>query len=227
MKPINSLVPIILGLFFTTQGFAQSLYSSPEPSESAPLLVNKNDALNEASDVSGECGYSRAYISSKDLQSLLSTSGAVGIRLYNGKETSEQGNCDVVAVAVDANGKEIGPAVGNKYLQAQSYDENNSCTARKVSKSTATTCVSNVANSSLKGQKVFFSKAMLDERLKTSGATGITILPGQIDDESTMMVMAAKLESSKITELEDDYLKSRLPCPTDCGDSGNYLVAPK
>ncbi|MBI1288503.1 MAG: hypothetical protein GC178_13110 [Flavobacteriales bacterium] len=216
-----------LMLLCASNGFSQTMYSSPEPRGSEPISVKKADAIAEAESVSDACGYNRAFISSDDLTNLLSPSAAVGVRIYNAKESSDQANCDIITVAVDANGKEIGPALTNKYLHAESYDENNSCSAKKISKSKATGCVSNVANSKLNYQKVFFSKSVLQNQLKVSGATGITIIPGQISGGSTMMIMAAKLENGKITELETDYLKSQLPCPTDCGDSGNYLVDPK
>lgn len=227
MKSTPFQLLVIVSMLFVNNTFSQTFYSTPEPKGSEPLTIKKNDAELEASSLSGTCGYSRAFLQSSELQSLLATSGAVGVRIYNSKEDAEQRNCDIIAVAVDANGKEIGSALTNKYLQAESYDKNTECSSKKLTKSKAATCVSTVANSNLNSQKVFFSKSVLEERLKIGNATGITVIPGEISGASTMMIMAANLDKGTINELEDTYLKSRLPCPTDCGDSGNYLVAPK
>lgn len=227
MKSPTSFILIFALTLISSSMFGQNFYSSPEPKGSAPLSVDKADALSEASAAGETCGYNRAFIASTELQSLLSTSGAVGVRFYNAKEDANQRNCDIITVAVDANGKEIGPSLGNKYLHAESYDQNTECSTRKVTKSKATDCVSTVANSNLNFQKVFFSKSVLEERLKVGNATGITIIPGEVSGASTMMIMAANLDKGSINELESSYLKSQLPCPTDCGDSGNYLVAPK
>lgn len=223
MKPTFK---ILITLAFLTSGsaFAQTIYSSPEEKGTEPISIKKSEAITEAAEVSGTCGYNRAYISSADLQALLSVDGAVGIRIYNAMESSEQKNCDIVAVAVDAEGNEIGAE--KNYLLAKSYDENTSCAASTVSRDHAQRSVETVAESKLKYQKVFFSKAVLEERLNVNKATGITIIPGSINGVSTMMIMAATLADGKISELESNYLKSQLPCPTDCGDSGNYLVSP-
>ncbi|TNF28316.1 MAG: hypothetical protein EP314_03975 [Bacteroidetes bacterium] len=227
MKESLFLLSLCSSVFIHSGAFSQVLYSSPEPKGSEPVSVRKSDAIAEASSLSGACGYSRAYLSTADLQGLLNTSSAVGLRIYNAKETADQKNCDIVTVAVDANGKEVGPVFGNKYLHAESYDVNTSCPSSKISKTKASGCVSTVANSNLNYQKVFFSRSLLETRFRIDGSTGITIIPGEINGGSTMMVMAAKLDNGTIVELEDSYLKSQLPCPTDCGDSGNYLVAPK
>lgn len=233
MKSVKDM-KIFLRILVTTASvvvasttYGQVFYSSPEPKGSEPMVMKVSDALAEAASVSSSCGYTRAYISSADIQNLMSLKDAVGIRIYNAKETSGQRYCDIVAVAVNNAGKEIGPQIGNKYLHAESHDASNSCTSKRISKSKAQGCVNTVATSDLIDQKVFFSRSMLSDRIKVQNATGISILPGQLPEGSTMMVAAAKLENGKLTELEDNYLKSRLPCPTDCGDSGNYLVAPK
>ncbi|MCF8465022.1 MAG: hypothetical protein K9G41_09280 [Flavobacteriales bacterium] len=205
--------------------FAQ-IYSSPEPKDKGLIEVKKEEAIAEASEMSKACGYSHAYISTEDLFALTNISKSVGIRVYNSKESIEQSSCDVIVVAVDAEGKEIGSGLNSKYVQIQSPEINKSCPSRRISKSKASGCVSNTIKTDLTYQKVFFSNESLMARIKIPGATGIKLIPGKFAAGSTMMIVAAKLESGSLIELEANYLKSQLPCPTDCGDSGNYLVAP-
>jgi hypothetical protein len=202
------------------------MYSNPEPKGKSPLTVKKEEAVAEASSLSKSCGYNQAYISSSDLNELTGLAKSVGIRIYNSKESSKQSNCDMIAVAVDADGKEIGEALTSKYVQTQSFDADKSCPSKRISKGKASGCVSNVIKADLNYQKVFFSKEIIDARIKIPEATGIKLIPGQFAGGSTMMIVAAKLEAGKLVELEANYLKSQLPCPTDCGDSGNYLIAP-
>ena len=221
----HSILVFVCFVFGTAGSFAQ-MYSNPEPADKSPLQIKKGDALAEASSVSKSCGYNQAYISKEDLDALLSLSRSVGIRIYNAKETTGQSNCDIIAVAVDEAGKEIGATFSSKYVHTESFDDNKSCPSKRISKSKASGCVSNVLKTDLNYQKVFFSKSTIDARWNVSGATGIKLIPGQLSGGSTIMIMASQLTSGELKELEASYLKSQLPCPTDCGDSGNYLVAP-
>ena len=225
-------LPPLAVLFFCscTQLIAQSQirYSSPEPKGYEPVMMNSQDAKSEASAQSSSCGYSSGFFGKSDIENLMGVNNCVGIRIYNAKVSSSQANCDIVAVAVDENGKEIGPTMGKKYLHATSFDNDAGCASTKLSKSNAKSYVSNVANSgSIEYQKVFFSKATINERLAVRESTGINVIPGSLQGEKTMMISAAKLDGGKLTDLGDTYMKSKLPCPTDCGDTGNYLVEPK
>ena len=208
--------------------FAQSdiKYTSPETEAFKPVEVKTADALREAESLSASCGYTKAFFSKEDLNTLMKVSGCVGIRIYNAKESERQTNCDVIAVAVDATGKEIGAFAKNKYLHAESYDENTSCNSKKLSQSRAEACVKNVASSKLEYQKVFFSKSLVDNSLNAAGSGGIAVLPGSNGSQATMMIAGASLSNGKLTEVESNYHKSQLPCPTDCGDPVHYLVAP-
>ena len=207
--------------------FAQSFkYTSPESAEFKPVEVKTNDALNQAQTLGEICGYTKAYFSKDELQALLKLSGCVGLRIYNAKESDKQTNCDVIAVAINSSGKEIGPVFGNKYLHAKSYDENTSCTSKKLSQSKARDFVIKVANSQLEYQKVFFSKDLIDKRLNTEGSAGVAIIPGKNGSQTTILTTGANLVKGKISEVEAKYYKSQLPCPTHCGDTSQYLVSP-
>lgn len=211
--------------FIISASFAQTItYTSPETDQFKPVLVKAEDAFREAAAAGQSCGYTKAFFAKADLVALMNVAGCVGIRIYNSKESSTQAHCDVIAVAVDAAGKEIGPAIGNKYLHAKSYDENTSCVSKKITKTKAEGCVKIVSGSGLSYQKVFFSRALIDERLKNG--SGIAVLPSNNGSQSTMMIAAASLTNGQMKEMESNYFKSQLPCPTDCGDTANYLFMP-
>lgn len=220
---------IILSSLFVSISSAQTSfkYTSPEKSGLEPVAVEASTAKSESASAAPTCGYSQVYYSKRDLDYLMDLSDCVGIRFYNGKIDEKTSNCEMIAVAVNPDGKEIGHLASNKYLHANSYDVDTQCESKKVSKSNARGCVEHVADDkSLTYQKVFFSKDFLKKRLEVSN-NGIVIIPVDSRDGSTMMVAGAKLENGKITELEGTYYRSQLPCPTDCGNTDNYLVYPK
>ena len=42
----------------------------------------------------------------------------------------------------------------------------------------------------------------------------------------TIMAIGVSLNNGRLTNMGDSYTRSLLPCPSDCGDTGNYLVDP-
>ena len=184
--------------------------------------------IEESNQVKGTCGFSGAYIAKSDLDYLMNLNKCVGIRIYNGKEDAKEQFCGVIAVAINEDGKEIGHFMASKYFDVGSEDEGGSYSVQKIGQNNAKDRITNVANSSsLDYQKVFFSKSTVNERLTVSGATGVHIRPGEVGGYKTMMMSSAKLDKGSLTDLGDKYLKSKLPCPVQCGDTGNYLVEPK
>lgn len=227
---MKSLPLIFTFLCFNLCSFSQEkpMYSSPEASEYQPVVLSVNDAIANAERASGSCAYTQTFVSSEDLTRLLSISKCVGVRFYNGFMTEQDKNASMIAVAVDETGKEIGKVFSNNYLCVASLDQSARCESQSLSKSKARVCVENVVNADLSSQKVFFSKALLEERMRAKNATGVSILPAINDrDESTMSVSGASFANGKITVVESEYYQSELPCPTDCGNTDDYLVAPK
>lgn len=225
-KTLLTIICIAAGIFCNAQTAIK--YTSPEEAQYAPISVRASDAKQEASALSTVCGYTSSFFSKQAIEDLMSHRTCIGVRIYNAKSDQSQAMCDMVAVAVDENGKEVGPALGKKYLHARSFDNDSNCPSSKVSKSNARNYVSNVANTSaLEYQKVFFSKALIETLLTVPEATGITVIPGNLNGQKTMMASAAKLDKGKVVDLGGSYMKSKLPCPYDCGDTGNYLVEPK
>ena len=213
--------------FLTLGAHAQSnfKYSSPEAREFEPIAIETAMAKTEAASLTESCGYSKVFYSKADLENLMNLSNCVGVRFYNGLADEKDANCQIIAVAVTENGKEIGHGKSSSYLHASSYDQDAKCTAHNVTKSNARSCVEHVANHrSFVSQKVFFSRDFLKARM--AKADGVVLIPAYSEEANTMMVAGATLEDGQISELEGNYYKSQLPCPTDCGNPGNYLVSP-
>ena len=222
------LIPLLFCLPFI--GFAQDkpMYSSPESKEYKPSILSIDEATRKAEQAGGSCAYTQAFISSGDLNGLLSISKCVGVRFYNAFQNQSDKYASMIAVAVDENGQEIGKTFSNKYLCVASLDKSSKCEAQSLSKGKARTCVENVAYSDQTSQKVFFSKALLEDRLLSKNAAGISLLPAINDrSEATISISGAYYDNGRINVVETEYYMSELPCPTDCGDTDDYLVAPK
>lgn len=220
------LITLSAVLIYSGSVFSQSTnFTDPEPSGMEPVSMTKAEANTESSKEAGACGYSKAFVASSDLNALMDLNDCVGVRIYNGKEDSKETYGSVIVVAIDGKGKEIGKFGSNKYMNVQCLDSDPNCQAKKVSKNHAKGCVETVAyDNAMNYQKVFFSRSFIQERIANSN--GISIMPGTDGKTSTMMISGAKLSNGKITEMEDYYYRSQLPCPTDCGETDNYLVDP-
>lgn len=227
MKPNNLLLLLLLIPFF---GAAQEkpMYSSPESDEFAPRILSISEATSKAEQAGGSCAYTQAFISSSDLTKLLNISKCVGVRFYNGLQNESDKYASMIAVAVDAYGNEIGRTFSNNYLCVASVNKSSKCETSTLSKGKARNCVEFVSSSDLISQKVFFSKALLEDRMNSKNANGVSLLPAINDrSEHTISVAGASYENGKVTAAETNYYMSELPCPTDCGNTDDYLVAPK
>jgi hypothetical protein len=212
-------------LLFSTTSYGQ-LYSNPEPSGSTPIAVSVSAAESEANGLIGSCGYSSGFLSKSDLQFVMGINKVIGIRIYNSKESAGQKYSDIILAGVDENGKERVKTFTKSYVQAASANSDPNCIAQRVSTSFAKGCVNNLVNEgSLEYQKVYFSNTVVDQLLNSKGAVnGLKVIPGVHNGYSTVMLAPASLSDGKLTVIGSEYLKSRLPCPTDCGDESNYLV---
>jgi hypothetical protein len=208
-------------------------FSDPEVDTHTPVQLSKDEAEREAYDNLGFCGFSGAYFKKEDLEKLLSLEGCTGLRFYNGKENTKNFYASVIAVAIDAKGKELG--VEPNYALSVALDQKGSVGSKMVAKTYAKQCVSNLdASKSFIRYTSFVSKSVLVELLTTKGSTGLRVRPAQRFFEMangskemlrTVTVSAATVEGDKVIDVTDHVVKSLLPCPTCCGDSdGGYLL---
>ena len=224
MKKVINLSTLCF-LFISSTTYGQ-LYSNPEPSGSAPISVPVSTAESEANGLVGSCGYSGGFFSKSDLQFVMGINKVIGVRIYNSKESSGQQYTDIIMAGVDGNGKERVKTFTKSYVHAASVNSDANCSAQHISTSYAKGCVNNVAsNGSLEYQKVYFSNTVIDQLLNSNGSVnGLKVIPGMFEGHSTMLLAPASLSNGKLTVIGNEYLKSRLPCPIDCGDESNYLV---
>ena len=123
----------IVSIMFVSLCMAQSdfKYSSPEQKGLEPVAVDASTAKSESAKATQTCGYSQVFYTKSDLDYLMNLSDCVGVRFYNGKMDEKTSNCEMIAVAVNADGKEIGHLMSNKYLHAYAYDVNTQCSSKK------------------------------------------------------------------------------------------------
>lgn len=211
-----------------------TVYSDPEPSSHAPVSVPEAEIEEEVSINYGICGFSGVYFKKEDINNLLKETGCVGVRFYNGKEETSQYFSDVLAVAIDANGKELG--ANPNYVLSRALDLNGALVTTNVTKSHAKSCVSNLdLSNSFVRYTSYFSKSSLNEALNPKSATGLKVVPGHrvfttsTNTEQvcrTMSIVPVMIDQNKLKNLSGTYLKGLEPCPVSCGDTGEYLVAP-
>jgi len=207
----------------------ESAFSNPETNSPISISVDESDA--QAMDNIGWCGFSAAYFHKGDVEALLSTSKCVGVRVYNAKEGVGQSYADLIMVAIDKDGNEIGASPN--YVLSKALDVNGNLASNKVTNKYSKTCVSNLdVSNSFVVYTSYFSKTTVSGLLTQSNCTGVKIKPadeqftvnGTTEVYRTMSIGAANVNNSKLTELGSSYQKSAEPCPTACGTSGGKYL---
>jgi len=241
---------MLIGLSFSNNLFAQKdadlvtpykippTLSNPAPTGFQPVVISVTEASEEATANSMVAGFSAVYFTSADLQYLLSDSRGVGLRFYNAKEDMTVGLGNIVGVAVKSDGSEINPALSKSYIISRPLT-NTSTFLNPIEKSTAKACVSNACNTvDLIPYTAFFSRSVLDELLKKTGAVGVKLTPASrkfevkdakgvstIKTYRTMMAVSVALKDGKIADIGSQYFKSLQPCPYHC-PTDNLLLMP-
>ena len=201
------------------------------PATNSPISISVEEFDAQAQDNIGWCGFSAAYFHKGDVEALLNTPACVGVRIYNAKEGVGQSYADLIMVAVDSKGNEIGSSPN--YILSKALDVNGSLASNKVTFKYPKTCVSNLdVSNSFVVYSSYFSKTTISGLLGQPNCTGIKVKPtderftvnGSTEVHRTMSVGAANVNNSKLTELGSSYLKSVEPCPTDCGTSGGKYL---
>jgi|GEM_PF-1280334 hypothetical protein len=243
-------VSILMGISFSDCLYAQkdaeivtpykssSVLTNPAPIGFQPVAISYNEAAEEASANATVAGFSAVYFTSADLQYLLSDSRGVGLRFYNAREDMTIGSGNIVAVAVKSDGSEINPALSKSYIISRPLT-NTSTFLNPIAKSTAKVCVSNACNTpDLIPYTAFFSRSIIDELLKQTGAAGVKLIPASrkfemkdskgvttVKTYRTMMAVGVALKDGKIADIGSQYLKSLEPCPYHC-PTDNVLLMP-
>lgn len=195
------------------------------------MEISADQAASESVELVQSCGFGSAFISRLDIEDLLKTEKCVGIRFYISMETGDQKYADVLAVAIDENGQEIGNSFQRTYLMVKSLDEKSyPANARGLNIYEAERCVSNLSDgkSGLDPYVGYLGSETLSNLLKQD-CDGIRVYPSdvKIDGKTyhSMAYGAAKSYDGKVSDATDVYYRAMHPCPIECGGDGdkNYL----
>lgn len=225
MKLPFNLFACLLCLFaLVSPSIAQTFQTKDTPLQKELLAV-----VDEANVFLSTCGFSSVYIQSSDLRELLNVKKCVGIRFYVAMEDPNQRFADVIAVAINQDGKEIGDFLERKYHLARPLDAHYPDEFEKMNLSAAKKAVYNLRDgvAGISPYASFLSIESLNSLLATSGATGVRIyssgFSGSNGQLRTMSFGAVKYENKEVNDLGGKYLQSQLPCPVDCGGD-TYLL---
>lgn len=186
-------------------------------------------AIAEANLFLPTCGFSSVYIQTSDIQELLNVKKCVGIRFYVAMEDPNQRFADVIAVAINSEGKEIGDFLERKYHLARPLDAHYPDEFQKMNLSSAKKAVYNLRDgvAGIKPYATFLGIESLNTLLGTKGATGIRIyssgFSGSKGNLRTMSFGPVLYENKEVKDIGGSYLQSLLPCPVDCGGD-SYLL---
>lgn len=214
---------LCIGVF---SGFGQNKHD-PFPTDCEPFVVSPESASLEAKEVQGKCGFGSVFFGKKDLDELKSVKKCVGLRFYIAMERPDQRFADVIAVAINEDGKEIGDFLERKYHLAKALDAHFPHEFQKLNKSKAKGFVMNVkiGDSKLDQYAGYIGVDRLNSLLSQVGSQGIRIYPAEyVKDDKTYRTMSfgsIKLDGKDVRDMGSDYLEGRLPCPVDCGGEGD------
>ncbi|MBI1288504.1 MAG: hypothetical protein GC178_13115 [Flavobacteriales bacterium] len=223
-RPTNLGAFLFCLLFSINYSFSQTFQSKDNPIK---MDLVKVEELAKA--LIPSCGFSSVYIQTSDIRDLMSVKNCVGIRFYIAMEDPKQRFSDVIAVAINADGKEIGDFLERKYHLARALDAHYPDEFEKMNLSTAKKCVYNLRDgvAGYKPYATFLGNESLNALLNTANATGIRIFSSGYESDKgqlrTMSFGAVVDQNNEIKDLGGKYLQSQLPCPVDCGGDTNLL----
>ncbi len=170
-------LPIIATFSFNSISLAQEGWVFPTDCE--PEIITAEDAAAAAKDLIDVCGFGSVYFHEKDLEELLSVKNCAGLRFYIAMERPDQRFTDVIAVAINEKGKEIGDFLERKYHMAKALDAFYPHDFEKMGNSKAKKYVDNLINgdSKLEPYVGYLGIERIEALLATEKANGIRIYP--------------------------------------------------
>lgn len=211
--------------------------TDPAPSGFAPVSISLSEANDEVRENSAKAGFSEVYFAKADIEELLKSQKAVGIRFYNAKDKTATGALSLVAVAAQSDGKEINPLFSKSYCRSQPLSGDN-LAALPITQGTAKGCEGTVCNTStLVPFTAFFTRSDLNELVK-GDAVGVKLIPASrkfsfkesdgsvaVRIYNTMMAIGVSSDGGSVKNIGSQFRKSLEPCPYFC-PSDNHLLMP-
>lgn len=205
-------------------GLAQTFPVKDTPKQMTLETVQADALLYKES-----CGFTSVFIQSSDLRELLAVKNCVGVRFYIAMEDPKQRFADVIAVAINGDGKEIGDFLERKYHLAKALDAHYPDEFQKMNLAAAKKAVADLQNgvAGYAPFAAFLSRESLNALLNTANASGVRVFASGFQSGSealrTMSFGAVLYENKEVKDLGVGYLQSKLPCPVDCGGD-SYLL---
>lgn len=208
------------------------IFPNPETGGDRPTMVKPKVAETEALAKSSVAGFTGAYFDKSAILDLLEPTNAVGIRFYIAMQNPKQRFSDIIAVAINEDGKEVAAFLEKKYRSVPSldmyYPEDLNKKSHWLPKRVARIHVQNLLNGAAGYKKftAYYSKSVIYDLFKIDGMTGIRMRPSTEEGtgNTTMNMGPVRVVGNNVEDIVGtDYLRSNLPCPVDCGDTGEYL----
>jgi len=201
------------------------------PATDSPTSVTAREAADMATDMIATTGFGSAYFQKSDLLELIDVRNCVGIRFYVAMENPKQRFADVIGVAINEEGKEIGDFLERKYHLAKALDAHYPSEYQKMNRSSAKRCIDILTNGTRNVQPyaAYLGATSIKTLLNEANSTGIRIYAAEISESgNNYRSMAFGSVESTGKEVNDvgtnpTYLRSNLPCPVDCGDERQLL----
>ncbi len=194
------------------------------PASDSPTKLSATDAAARSVDLIEISGFGSVYFQKSDLSDLINVKNCVGIRFYVAMEDPKQRFADVIGVAINTDGKEIGNFLERKYHLAKPLDAHYPDEYKKMNRTTAKRCVDNLKTGAgqVEPYVAFLGIASIKALLAQANSTGMRIYPAQVSkdgkDIRSMAYGSVETTGKVVNDLGSDYLLSNLPCPVDCGD---------
>lgn len=207
---------------FSTQSFSQEKGGFSE--DMRPETISSDNALSEGKQAAQSSGFGSAYFDSYDLYEIAQTKGAVAIRFYTSLSDKKQQSCNVMAVAIDANGNDLKSDFQRQYMLTSDLTYNSPTYARGLNNYEAENCVNKLSNSGYPSPYASHLGISNLQKLLREGVSGLRVYPSiiEVDGEAqrSMSFGPVVINNYDLKDVSSEYLRSSRPCPTFCGTDG-------
>jgi hypothetical protein len=174
----------------------------------------------------GSASFSEAVFDKSCIQDLLDKNNCVGLRFYNVVNAGGTVPGTAMAIAYKADGSEI-----NGTFFSHPYRRSDGCVGAetnitKLTCNKAEDACMNMRNAGYISYSASFKKEDIQGLLNVANCNGIRLTPTTTGANSNMIAAAITISDGAVRSLGGgDTLEilSDEPCPTICGDEGNYI----
>jgi len=189
------------------------------------LVTLMNSCVNSPRSLYGEAGFKEAFFDKTTLQTILADPGCVKVRFYNVRRTANDTQGSAMAIAVQADGKEIQNGT-NMLYQLSDRITGNTVTMTKLLRTQARQACLWVRDANEKSYCTEFTKAQIETMLNTQKCNGIRIVAERrtVNDYWSMRIRPITINAGTALNLAAPPSQFCTdPCPAVCGPAENYV----